>query len=61
MIDRNRLEQDARGVLDVYDNPAVQRVAQAVLAALANPMLFAPEGYALVKKPELLDKGVPTR
>lgn len=60
MIDR-RLEQDARHLLDAYDNPAVQRVARAVLAALENPLVFVPDGYALVKKPELLGLGVPSR
>lgn len=61
MIDRVRLEQDARFILDTYDHPALDRVARVVLAALEDPTLLLPEGYALVKKPELLGKGVPSR
>lgn len=61
VTDRARLEGDARHILDVYEerSPAAARVARVVLAALENPAVFVPEGYALVKKPELLGKGVP--
>lgn len=62
-LDRARLEGDARHVLDVYEerSPAAGRVARVLLAALADPNVLVPEGYALVKKPELLDKGIPER
>lgn len=58
-LDREQLERDAREILDYLDRPYAHRVARVVLAALANPALFVPEGYALVKKPVLLDRGVP--
>lgn len=61
MIDRDRLERDAREILDYIDRPFAHRVARVVLAALENPSMFVPEGYALVKKPELLGLGVPER
>lgn len=59
-LDRTRLEQDAQHMLDVYDSPSARRVAMAVLAGLADPSVFIPEGFALVKRPELLGLGVPT-
>jgi hypothetical protein len=36
-------------------------VAGAVLRILDDPSLVTPQGYALVKKPELLHLGVPQR
>ena len=61
MIDRVRLEQDARFILDTYDHPALDRVARVVLAALEDPTLLIPEGYFVGKRPELFDKGIPRR
>jgi hypothetical protein len=56
-----QLQQDALHVMDVYEHPVIQGLARFVLAALANPATAVPEGYALVKKPELLGIGVPQR
>ena len=61
MIDQIRLRQDAEYVIENYGESPAGRVAQEVLHILANPLLACPEGYALVKKPELLGIGVPSR
>ena len=60
MIDRKKLAEDARYVADRYEtDPTANYVARVLLAQLENPVTLIPEGYALVKKPELLGKGVP--
>lgn len=56
-----KLEQNALYVMDAYDHPALHQVARFALAALANPETALPDGYAVVKKPELLGVGVPSR
>jgi hypothetical protein len=61
VIDRDRLERDARYILDVYDHPALHRVARTLLAALEDPVLMLPEGMFVGRRPELYDKGVPAR
>ena len=61
MIDHIRLRQDAEYVIENYGESPAGRVAQEVLHILANPLLACPDGYALVKKPELLGIGVPQR
>jgi hypothetical protein len=61
MIDHVRLRQDAEYVVENYGESPAGRVAQVVLHILNNPLLACPEGYALVKKPELLGIGVPQR
>ena len=59
MIDRKKLAEDARYVLDRYEtDPTANYVARCLLAQLENPATLIPHGYALVKKPELLGKGV---
>jgi len=61
MIDHVRLRQDAEYVIENYGESPAGRVAVDMLAILNNPLLACPEGYALVKKPELLGLGVAAR
>lgn len=61
MIDKGKLSQDAYFILDAYDHPALHNVARMMLSILAKPELVIPEGHAIVKRPELLGKGVPSR
>jgi len=59
MIDRARLLQDARHVAESYEGQTAGAVAAALAAILEDPRKAVPDGYALVKKPELLGLGVP--
>ena len=59
MIDRERLYQNAAYVLENHPDTVAADLARVVLAALAEPSVFLPEGFAIVKKPELLGLGVP--
>ena len=59
MIDKARLREDA---ICLLDNPAAAWAAGTILRILDDPSLLGiPEGYALVKKPELLGIGVARR
>ena len=42
-------------------DPQTSYLARTLLHLIDNWPLVVPEGYAVVKKPELLGKGVPTR
>ena len=61
-IDLQRLREDAADLLEhsAHDSQT-SRVAHSFLLILDNPTLVIPEGWALVKKPELRGKGIATR
>lgn len=61
MIDRARILQDAQYVAEAYDGQTAGAVAQALIQFIQEPGLWVPDGYRLVKMPELLGKGVPGR
>jgi hypothetical protein len=61
MIDHIRLRQDAEYVVENYSGSPAGRVALDLLRILENPLLACPEGYRMVKMPELLGLGVPQR
>jgi hypothetical protein len=61
VIDVRRLRQDAEYLVEADGDHVAVRLAATVLAILDDPRLVTPEGYALVKKPELLGIGVPQR
>lgn len=62
MIDRTRLKEDAQHVRDSYGTDTMAgMVAARLLQILEEPSLVLPEGYAVVRRPELLGKGVAAR
>jgi hypothetical protein len=61
LIDHIRLRQDAEYVIENYSGSPAGRVALDLLRIIENPVLACPDGYALVKKPELLGLGVAQR
>lgn len=61
MTDFRELRQSAVYVRDTAPDSWTERVATALIEIIDNPSLVTPEGYSLVKKPELLGKGVPPR
>lgn len=61
MIDRAKIAQDAKDVIEYQPGTVAADVAAHLVSALADPSYLIPDGYALVKKPELLGLGVPAR
>ena len=61
-INLQHLREDAADLLEhsAHDSQT-SRVAHTLLLILDNPNLVTPEGWALVRKPELRGKGVATR
>jgi len=61
MIDFNKIRQDAEWVKENHDGSMAAIVAEWLLHFMAHPEQLLPQGYAVVKKPELLGLGVPRR
>ena len=61
-LNLQRLREDAMDLLEhsAHDSQT-SRVAHGLVVVIDNPHLVVPEGWALVRKPELLGKGVPAR
>ena len=60
-MDFKTLRQNAVYVRDTAGDSWTEGVASALIQIIDNPVLVVPEGYSLVRKPELLDKGIPFR
>ena len=60
MLDPVRLRADAVYAIESGD-PLLTRLGKALVKILDDPSLVVPEGCALVRRPELLGKGVPRR
>ena len=60
-MDFKDLRQNAVYVRDTAGDSWTEGVANALIQIIDNPALVVPEGYSLVRKPELLGKGVPQR
>ena len=60
-MDFKTLRQNAVYVRDSAGDSWTEGVANALIQIIDNPALVVPEGFSLVKKPELLGKGVPQR
>ena len=60
-MDFKTLRQNAVYVRDTAGDSWTEGVASALIQIIDNPALVIPEGFSLVKKPDLLGKGVPQR
>ena len=60
-MDFKTLRQNAVHVRDSAGDSWTEGVANALIQIIDNPALVVPEGYSLVKKPELIGKGVPQK
>lgn len=60
-INLQRLREDAEHLTVLGSDPVAERLAHNMILILDNPHLLISSDYAIVRKPELLDKGVPYR
>lgn len=58
-MDFKSLRQEATYVAGTATDSWTEGVANALIQIIDNPALVVPEGYSLVRKPELTDRGVP--